>query len=285
MREAEHDRQQPGAGQHGAGPVHSRPAGRPSAADVGKGAGHGDRGEHQVDVQTPAPREVLGKDPAQDQADGAAAGRHRAENAEGPGPFARVIECAHQGAQGGRREHSAEHPLQRPGRDQDDERAGGAADRRGNGESDQARDEHPLAAEHVTQPSAHQQQAAERQRVRRHDPLPVAVGEAQRLLGGRQRDVHDRPVQHHHQLGERNDDKDQPAPVQSGLILGDTARTGSTQLPLLCDLTRSLLIAPRSATNETDQTEWTRIGEYPSCACTKSDARSSAAPASSRSPA
>jgi len=44
-------------------------------------------------------------------------------------------------------------------------------------------------------------------------------------------------------------------------------------------------VAPRSDTNETGQTEWARVGEYSSCAFTKFDARSSAAPASSRSPA
>jgi hypothetical protein len=52
-----------------------------------------------------------------------------------------------------------------------------------------------------------------------------------------------------------------------------------------CNLTRSLWIGPRSDTNETDQAVWTPVGEYARCAFAKSDARSSAAPASSRSPA
>ena len=53
--EAEHDRERPGASQHGADPVHSRPTGRSAAADVDQGANDGDRGEHQVHIHAPAP--------------------------------------------------------------------------------------------------------------------------------------------------------------------------------------------------------------------------------------
>ena len=111
------------------------------------------------------------------------------------------------------REERAEHALQRPGRYQDGERAGRAADGRGNGETDQAGDEDPLAAEHVADPAAHQQQAAEGQGIGRHHPLPVAIGEPQRPLGGRQRNVHNRGIQDHHQLGDSDDNQDQPASV------------------------------------------------------------------------
>ncbi|MDX6416881.1 MAG: hypothetical protein QOG28_1501, partial [Trebonia sp.] len=58
---------------------------------------------------------------------------------------------------------------------------------------------------------AEQQQAAEGQGVGRHDPLPVAVGEAQRVLGGRQRDIHDGGIENDHQLGNRDNHEDQPA--------------------------------------------------------------------------
>ena len=49
-----------------------------------------------------------------------------------------------------------------------------------------------------------------------------------------------------------------------GIILGSTrpgrGRTGSSHLTLLCNQTRSLWTAPRSDTNETGQTVWTRLG-------------------------
>ena len=68
---------------------------------------------------------------------------------------------------------------------------------------------------------AHQQQATEGQGVGRHHPLPVAVREPQRTLGRRQRDVHDRGIQHHHQLGDSYHDQDQPAPVDGGWLVLD----------------------------------------------------------------
>jgi hypothetical protein len=58
-----------------------------------------------------------------------------------------------------------------------------AADGRGHGEPGQARDEDPLAAEHVADPAAEQQQATEGQRVARHHPLRVIVRKPQRMLG------------------------------------------------------------------------------------------------------
>ena len=57
-------------------------------------------------------------------------------------------------------------------------------------------------------PAAEQQQAAERERVGGDDPLAVAVGEVQRLLRGRQRDVHDRRVEDDHQLRDAEDGED-----------------------------------------------------------------------------
>jgi hypothetical protein len=64
------------------------------------------------------------------------------------------------------------------GGDEDAERVGGAADRRCDGEPEQAADERPLAPEQVADPPAQQQQGPERQRVGGDDPLPVVVGEA-----------------------------------------------------------------------------------------------------------
>ena len=61
------------------------------------------------------------------------------------------------------------------------------------------------------EPPAEQQQAAEGQRVGGDDPLPLVVGEVQRVLGGGQRDVHDGRVEHDHQLGESEHREDAPA--------------------------------------------------------------------------
>jgi hypothetical protein len=77
-------------------------------------------------------------------------------------------------------------------------------------------------------PSAQQQPTAEKERICRHHLLPVAVGEAERLLGRRQRNIDDRPIQRQHQLGDTDDDQDQPAPVgqTNGITTKPTIRVG-----------------------------------------------------------
>ena len=80
------------------------------------------------------------------------------------------------------------------------------------GEAEQADQERHLPAEQVGQPPAEQEQAAERQGVRGHHPLPVHRGEVQRTLRGRQGDVHHRDVQDDHELREADDAEDEPAP-------------------------------------------------------------------------
>ena len=65
--------------------------------------------------------------------------------------------------------------------------------------------------------AAEQQQRAEGQRVGGDDPLPGVVGEAEVLLRAGQRDVHDRHVEHDHQLGDGDQRQDQPAAV---LVMG-----------------------------------------------------------------
>src|ERR1700712_4192938 len=69
----------------------------------------------------------------------------------------------------------------------------------------------PLAAKDGGAPPAEQEQRAEGQRVGGDDPLARAFGEAERFLGRGQRDVDDRRVEHDHQLGDREDDQDEPA--------------------------------------------------------------------------
>jgi hypothetical protein len=88
-----------------------------------------------------------------------------------------------------------------------------APDGRDGGEAGQAGQERDLAAQQVGQPAAEQQQAAERQGVGRDHPLPVHGGEVQRPLRGRQRDVHHREIQDHHQLRQADHAQDQPPPV------------------------------------------------------------------------
>src|SRR5918999_75851 len=77
-----------------------------------------------------------------------------------------------------------------------------------------------IVASPCAAPPTEQQQTAEGEGVGRDDPLPVAVGYAQVLLGGGQSDVHDGRVEHDHQLGERDEDERSPAVGIGGRRLG-----------------------------------------------------------------
>jgi hypothetical protein len=147
-----------------------------------------------------------------------AAARDRAVDSERLAALLRIAERGGQQAERGRRQQRAERALQRAGADEHGEGLGGAAGRGGGGEAEQAGDQRALAAEQVAELAAEQQQAAERQRVAGDDPLARVVGEAQVVLRGRQRDVHDRRVEHDHQLRHAEDREDPPAAVGLGVV-------------------------------------------------------------------
>ena len=170
--------------------------------------GHGD---HEVDVQAPAPGQDLGERAAEYQPERGATAGDRAEDPERCRPVRRSLERHRQQPQRRGCEQRAECPLERSGGHEHAEGLGQPADRRGDREPDQAGDQGPLAPEQITELATQQQQAAERQRVGGDDPLPALGGEMQRLLGRRDRDRHDRRVQHHHQLRDAEQGQDRPS--------------------------------------------------------------------------
>ena len=175
-----------------------------------------DRGrdrEQQVDVQAPAPREHLGEDAPEQQADRRPAAGDRAEDPEGLAALVRIGERRRQQRQRRGSQQGAERALQGARRDQDAEGLRGAAECRRDREPEQADHERPLAPEQVRDAPAEEQEAPERERVRRDDPLAVLVGETQVLLRRRQRDVHDRRVEDHHQLRDPEHRQDRPPAI------------------------------------------------------------------------
>ena len=105
----------------------------------------------------------------------------------------------------------------------------GQAGARGDREHGQPEHENPPAPEQVRRPAAEQQEAAEGQGVGVDDPLQVGLGEVQRGLDRGQRDVHDRGVEHDHELGGAQQDQSAPA---SGLghevVAGEVGDRGLT---------------------------------------------------------
>ena len=182
-------------------------------AGVGEGAGGAEGGEDRdgdVDEQAPAPVQVFGEQAAEDQADGRAAAGDGAVDAERLGAFLGSVNVvdSRESAAGAR---SAPKAPCRARAANSMAGPGGAAQRGGHGEAEQADDEGAFAAEEVADAAAEQEQAAEGQGVGGDDPLAVGDGDAQVALGGGQRDVHDRGVQDDHQLGDGDDGESPPA--------------------------------------------------------------------------
>src|SRR5262249_13840580 len=96
----------------------------------------------------------------------------------------------------------------------------------GRGEEDDAHQEDPLAPDQVTGAAAEEEEAAERERVGVDDPLQIGLGEVQVLLDRRQRDVHDRRVEHDHELRQADEDQHKPgiAPGSHSPKLAATCR-------------------------------------------------------------
>ena len=134
-------------------------------------------GDDDVDVEVPAPAEVLGEEAAEQEPDRAAGTGDRAEDAEGAGTFLReCVKVVVSTASAVGASTRAERALERAGRDEHLEVRGGAADGGRHREPDEADEEGALPAEQVGEAAADEQQAAERERVRGDDPLAVAVG-------------------------------------------------------------------------------------------------------------
>ena len=184
----------------------------------------GHRGEDQVHIQRPAPGQVLGQRATQQQAHRAAGPGDRPVDGERPAAVLRPGERGGQQRQRRRDQQRRERALAGPRGDQHGEVDRGAADGRDPGEPGQAGQERDLAAQQVGQPAAEQQQAAERQRVGGDHPLPVHGSEVQRPLRGRQRDVHHRQIQHHHELCQADHAQDEPPPPVPGAAGGRGTR-------------------------------------------------------------
>jgi hypothetical protein len=91
-----------------------------------------------------------------------------------------------------------------------------AAQDRGGREHRHPEQEHTLAAEEVPESPGEEQEASERDEEGVDDPGEVALGEMELALDLGQGDVHDRRVEHDHELREADDDERQPATAVRG---------------------------------------------------------------------
>ena len=211
VRETEHDAEQSTGGQQQAGNIQLELLSGCLTIEQQDPADERDACEDEVDVERPTPGEIVGQCAAEQQADRASTGGDRAEDAERFGPVLRRGERGDQERQRRRHQHGAEHALEGSSSDERREVRRRATDGRDAGEPDQTDQEGGLAAEEIAELPSGEQKASGREAVGRHDPLPIGGREVQRALRRRQRDVHHRQVENHHELRGADHAERQPA--------------------------------------------------------------------------
>jgi hypothetical protein len=107
--------------------------------------------------------------------------------------------------------------LEEAGADQRSLTWGDATEERRDRERDESGEKHALAADEVADAAGQEQQAAEADEEGVDDPGQVALAEVKVLLDRGQRDVHDRDVEHDHELRQADDgERGPPAAVGGG---------------------------------------------------------------------
>ena len=179
----------------------------PSSARLSTQCPRSERGrrdpDRDVDEQHPAPAETAREDPAEQHPGGAAGARDRAPDPERAVALGALGERRRDDRQRRRRDDRGAEALNRARRDQPSFRLRDPAGERRQREQRQAEHEHPPAPEQVGEPAAEQQEPAERECVGVDDPREVGAREVESAPDRRQRDVHDRGVDHDHELRHR----------------------------------------------------------------------------------
>jgi len=172
--------------------------------------------DRNVDVEDPGPGEVRREHAAEQDADGSAAARRRSPDAERGVALATFPEDRHQEREARGREECAAETLETAEDDERSGRPGQAAERGAEGEERDAADEDAPAAEQVCEAPAEQEEAAEDDCVGGDHPLEARLGKAEIVLDRGQGDVHDRHVEHDHELRGDDQGKSRPAARAAG---------------------------------------------------------------------
>ena len=173
----------------------------------------GGEADRDVDEEDPLPREGVGEHAAEQHARCGAEAADRAPDAERDVPLTAFREGGHQDRERCRRDRGCAEALNRAGADQRRLGPGETAQQRPDREQDQADHEDAPAAEQVGRAAAQQQEAAEDERVGGDHPLEVRLRESEIRLDRGECDVHDRDVEHDHELD--GGEKRQSEPFQS----------------------------------------------------------------------
>ena len=207
-----HGQHQRGGHRHRAGDVEARLA-LEAAATRDQSERQRDDGDadREVDEEDPVPAEHVGEDAAEQHAEAAATRGHEPEDAHRLRALGRLREERHHQRERDRRDDRGAESLDGPRADQELLRLCQPARERGEREEDDSSQEQPAVSEEVAEPAAEQQEPAERQQVRVHDPCQRGVRESEVRLDRRKRDADDRHVEHDHQVAQAEDEQCEPA--------------------------------------------------------------------------
>ena len=178
--------------------------------DVAEREHEGGDPDRDVDEEDPGPGEEVGEDPAEQEADCAAARGDRAPDAHRLRPLLALREGGgHDRERRGRDERRPE-ALEPAGEDQELGRGREPVQERGDGEDHEPDQEQPLSPDQVAGAPAEEQEAAEDQGVGVDHPLQLGRRHLEVLLDRGQRDVHDGRVQDDHELRHADEAEDEP---------------------------------------------------------------------------
>ena len=209
--DTEDDRDQTGGHRDGAAQVEVPVAQvRPRLGDVTERGQQRDGPDGHVHEEDPAPAQELDQDASEEGARRRAGRGHGTPGAQCLGPRRPFGEARRQDGQRRRGEDGRPQALHGPGTDQPGLVLGQPAEEARRREHREADQEHLATTEKVGRPAAQQEETGERQRVGVHDPLQSRSAEPQVVLDGREGDVHDGGVEHHHELADEDQAEHQP---------------------------------------------------------------------------
>ena len=171
---------------------------------------HGRDADGQVDEEDPVPADPLSEESTREQTQRTATGDDEREDAHGLGALRRLAELGDDDGDdhaGGQRAAQA---LQEAADDEVVGPIGEPAAHRCNREEEDSRQEDLAASDQVTEPPGHEQEAPVGDQVAVDHPGQAGLGKTKVSLHVRQRHVHDRGVEHDHELPEADHDQGQP---------------------------------------------------------------------------
>ena len=210
--ECEHEHDEPARDEHRARHVEALDARVAALVEQDRREDEPRHSDRNVDEEDPLPAEQVGQHAAEQHAGDGAERADRTPRAECGVPLLALRERRAEDRECCGRDHRGAEPLQRARADQRGLAPGEPGEERRSREDDQPGDEHAPTADDVGDPPAEQEEASEEERVGAHDPLEALPREPEVGLDGRKGDVHDRDVEHDHELHAEEQSECEPLP-------------------------------------------------------------------------